>query len=352
MIKNEENNEIKTAKTVVSNMKWELSDRQKGNFVLVNKEFIFLKSENGKYLTSLEERGLFFSILCLQGLNWDFNTEGLATLCNASPERINKYLKKLIQLGYIEKIDNRNEKGQFVKSTYIIHDSVIKENCKAQEYLNKNFPIKKEPNLEKPQLENSVQCNNKSIKESNNLKIKELKTKEDCYSNLIISKEVYSTPSINNDSNMFNNRNDTHDIHVEQNNLSPIGKNKKKYSRKNKTEEDKSIILPQLDKIENEELKNELKEYISMLIDKRKNMHISTLNAILNQLYSLTDDIFEQIQIVRNARIGEWQKFYMLNEKEKKEIQRKKWENKIKDETEEEPEEFEFRDENGKLITF
>ena len=322
IIKNEENNEIKTAKTLASNMKWELSDREKGNFVQINKEITFLKGDDGNFLTTLPERGLFFSIHCLQGLNWDFNIEGLATLCNSSPETVNKYLKKLIKLGYIEKIDNRNKKGQFEKSTYIIHDSIIKENCIEQDYLNKHFPLKEKPNTEKPCSENSVLYNNKNIKELNDSKIKELKTKEDIYQPLskFPSKDIHT--SISDQSNiMLANKPDSID------NMNLQNKLKNKRNKKSSVENLKGIFFPQIEEIEDAELRELLIQFFTILIEERKKLHQYQFNALLNKLEELSkNDIYTKRFIVRKAIQHSWLNFYPVNDEEIRKICNKKQE--------------------------
>ncbi len=339
-IETDEISKVKTANTLKSNIIWELANRELGNFTQICKEIVFLKHEDNKPKITLELFGLFFVIMCLQGLpNWQLTVAGLARISRTSKPTISKYLNHLIELGYIERIEeHRNSMGQFIP-LYIIHDTIDEAKWVKAEYLSKNIPSMEKPSTVKPKSEKYAQYNNKTIKEKNNIKIKELKTKEDISNATKQNKTKDITlTAISNVSNMDN--------------INSQKKFNHKSGRKSKAEKSKEEILPKLDLVENEELKYELKQYIIMRIDKYGAIHPNTLEALMNRLHELSEDIEEQIQIVKSSREREWKGFFELNEKAKKELEAKKLKNKILAKTQTVPEIKEFKDANGNLITF
>lgn len=86
---------------------------------------------------SLKGKGMICTMLSLPD-NWNFSEEGLTQLSNDSRTGIRSTLNELIELGYLVRERNRDEKGRLTDTTYTIYEE----------------PMYQKPTLEKPTLEN------------------------------------------------------------------------------------------------------------------------------------------------------------------------------------------------------
>ena len=143
---------------------------------------------------SLKSKGLLTMMLSLPE-DWDYTLRGLSRICREGIDAIRTSIKELVSEGYIECSRERNAKGQFISTIYMIHENpVLKksepENAARNEPALTN-PISDEPTLENPILENPMLDNpmldnptlekpmleNPTQLNTNTLKTKKLNTK-------------------------------------------------------------------------------------------------------------------------------------------------------------------------------
>lgn len=70
---------------------------------------------------SLKGKGMICTMLSLPD-NWNFSEEGLTELSNDSRAGIRSTLSELMELGYLKRERNRDEKGRLRDTTYIIYE--------------------------------------------------------------------------------------------------------------------------------------------------------------------------------------------------------------------------------------
>lgn len=85
-------------------------------------------------------------------------------------------------------------------------------------------------------------------------------------------------------------------------------KNNIKKERKKKTEYD--VIIDEM--VDNEEIKDLIYEHIKMRKMKKKPVTDKALKMLINKLYSLSNDIEEQKEIIEQSIINCWDSFYQL----------------------------------------
>jgi len=108
---------------------------------------------------SLKGKGMVCTMLSLPD-NWNFSEEGLAELSKDSRVSVRSTLKELMELGYLVRKRNRDDKGKLRDTTYTIYEEPMYQK-----------PTLDKPILEKPMLENkhnkilnNKELNNKELK--------------------------------------------------------------------------------------------------------------------------------------------------------------------------------------------
>lgn len=119
---------------------------------------------------SLKGKGMICTMLSLPD-NWNFSEEGLTALSNDGKASIRSTLKELMELGYLVRTRNRDEKGILRDYVYTIYEEPILDNQKQVE-----------PNYDYPTLEKPILENRNTYKELNN---KELNNKVNDDDNII-----------------------------------------------------------------------------------------------------------------------------------------------------------------------
>ena len=115
---------------------------------------------------SLKGKGMICTMLSLPD-NWNFSEDGLTALSNDGKASIRSTLQELMELGYLVRTRNRDDKGILRDYVYTIYEEPILDIQKQVK------PTCDYPKLEKPTLENR-----KTYKELNN---KELNNKKEIY---------------------------------------------------------------------------------------------------------------------------------------------------------------------------
>ena len=155
----------KYAKTIINNIEWQLANHELGNFVQANKEIVFLKDKNDKFCVSLAARGLYFTLMCLYGINWHLTQAGLATLCCCTTKKIQNYIDELTELGYLKDLRNSRDKGKFTGFTYKVFETINPELWVTE--TNKKTgkkPYVKKAHVTKADVKKAKQYNNKKNK--------------------------------------------------------------------------------------------------------------------------------------------------------------------------------------------
>ena len=156
----------KYAKTIINNIEWQLANHELGNFVQANKEIVFLKDKNNKFCVSLEARGLYFTLMCLHGINWHLTQAGLATLCCCTTKKIKHYIDELTELGYFKNLGNNpKDKGKYTGITYKVFETIDPELWVNETSKNTSKkPYMKKAHATKADVKKAKQYNNKKNK--------------------------------------------------------------------------------------------------------------------------------------------------------------------------------------------
>lgn len=127
----------------------EFQIKRSDNFTIVNN--LILRDKN----VSLKSIGLLCKMISLPP-DWDYSFNGLVSICKESKSAIRSAINELKELGYIEILKKRNDKGLFVYK-YIVYDTpkVL--------YLNKINPGPDFPSMDYPTLENQQELNNNKL---------------------------------------------------------------------------------------------------------------------------------------------------------------------------------------------
>ena len=121
---------------------------------------------------SLKAKGLLSLMLSLPD-TWNYSVSGLVTLSKDGKDSVMSALAELEEFGYLKRMRQTNEKGQFSGVQYDIF-----EQPQPKEPIS-DKPISAIQNSEKPISENREQLNTNSIKNLDNKVFKELNTKTD-----------------------------------------------------------------------------------------------------------------------------------------------------------------------------
>lgn len=105
----------------------------------------------------LSERGLFLTIMSLPD-NWNLSISGLEEILLESKDKISKTINKLIELGYCERVQVKNEKNHFKGYDYTFY-----ENPKTKEKPKPTFTKQEKPKTEKPDTENPQQLSKQEL---------------------------------------------------------------------------------------------------------------------------------------------------------------------------------------------
>lgn len=95
-------------------MKTDFVVKRSSNYTLINNEIL-----SDKNLT-LKSLGLLCKMLSLSP-EWDYSFNGLVAICRESKAAVTSALKELKNAGYVDIIESRNKKGQFVYN-YEVYD--------------------------------------------------------------------------------------------------------------------------------------------------------------------------------------------------------------------------------------
>ena len=105
----------------------------------------------------LAERGLFLTIMSLPD-NWNLTISGLEEILLESKDKIGKTINKLIELGYCERVQVKNEKNHFKGYDYTFY-----EKPKTIEKPKPILPKQEKPKTEKPATENPQQLSKQEL---------------------------------------------------------------------------------------------------------------------------------------------------------------------------------------------
>jgi DNA-binding transcriptional regulator GbsR (MarR family) len=105
----------------------------------------------------LAERGLFLTIMSLPD-NWNLTISGLEEILLESKDKISKTINKLIELGYCERVQVKNQKNHFNGYNYTFYE-------KPKTTINPKpiFPKSENPYTEKPDTENPQQLSKQEL---------------------------------------------------------------------------------------------------------------------------------------------------------------------------------------------
>ena len=126
---------------------------------------------------TLKAKGLLSVMLSLPE-NWDYTLKGLSHINREGVDAIREAVRELERAGYVQRSRNKNEKGQFSDTEYVIYEQPHRPFVEAegpalekptlenptlehptQEMPVQGHPILDMPALEKPALENPTQLN-------------------------------------------------------------------------------------------------------------------------------------------------------------------------------------------------
>jgi len=151
-----------------------LINKTQGNFTMVSQTIV---RDTG---LSLTDRGLLLTLLSLPD-NWHLTIAGLAVILPDGKDKISKSLQRLIQKGYVTRIQGRNDQGRFGDIDLEVHETPIYTNQMDI----KNKPKKQQrtegssascPQAEKRETDKQAQFKNKELE---NLNIKKTATSAD-----------------------------------------------------------------------------------------------------------------------------------------------------------------------------
>lgn len=133
------------------------------DYTMINNYLI--KDKNLK----LKDKGMLLVLLSLPD-KWNFSVSGLEKICKESKDTINGILNNLEKYEYLERSQERDNKGRFIDWKYDIYE--------IPKCLYDNLPHPKKPDMdnrdiENPDMENYTQLNTNKLKTNKeNIKIK------------------------------------------------------------------------------------------------------------------------------------------------------------------------------------
>lgn len=119
-------------------------------FTIVNNEILRNKE------LGIKERGLLVTLLSLPD-SWEFSVLGLTKILPDGKDGINAALKKLEKMGYVKRIQTKNEMGQFTGYDWEVSDKPFAENPLM------DTPFAENPLTEKPSQSNTNQSKTKKV---------------------------------------------------------------------------------------------------------------------------------------------------------------------------------------------
>lgn len=231
-------------------------------------------------------RGLMAHVLTHYD-NWIFNGENYFVTNLDKISKVKKYLKELINLGYLKRYQEKNSKGTFSNVLYIFNEVPLYEKAIIENDLlskgNEIVPI--EPRLNLPITDLPIAVNNITDK-----------TEEESHiypkidfplSELPLSAQPLSENQILNNTNITNTKNKEEDRRDTLN----------------------SIIKAYTD---NENLRDTIKDFIKMRKAVKKVMTNKALELMLKKLDSLTDKDSEKVEILNQSIFNSWQGIFPL----------------------------------------
>ena len=208
---------------------------------------------------SLKAIGLLSKILSLPD-DWDYSLNGLVAICKEDIRSVRNALNELKENGYVTITKIPPQKGlNRIQYIYDIYEEPIKNEDVQNVYI-QNEDIQKED------IQKDIQLN----------------------TNKLNTKELNKEQSITED-------------------------NIKKVSKKEESFDD---IID--NSVENEDVKKELYEFIKMRKLIKRPLTNRALEMIINKLNSLSKDEKEQIKILDQSIINNWQNIYPVKEDERK----------------------------------
>lgn len=208
---------------------------------------------------SLKAIGLLSKILSLPD-EWDYSLKGLVSICKEDTRSVRNTLNELKEKGYIKVTKIPPQKGfNKIKYVYDIYEKPIQnediQNVYVQDGNTQNVYVQKDIQLNTNKLNTKQSNKEQSITEDN---IKKVSKKEESFDDII----------------------------------------------------DNSV--------ENEDVKKELYEFIKMRKLIKRPLTNRALEMIINKLNTLSKDEKEQIKILDQSIINNWQNIYPIKEDERK----------------------------------
>lgn len=115
-------------------------------FTVVNNEILRNKE------LGIKERGLLITLLSLPD-SWEFSVLGLTKILPDGKDAINAGIRKLEKMGYVRRIQTKNEAGQFNGYDWEVSDTPFAENPSTEK------PFTENPLTENPSQSNTNQSN-------------------------------------------------------------------------------------------------------------------------------------------------------------------------------------------------
>ena len=106
---------------------------------------------------TLKAKGLLSVMLSLPE-DWDYTLKGLSRINREGVDAIREAVKELERAGYVERSRNKNEKGQFSDTEYVIYEQPRRPFAETEEPASEK-PILENPTLDHPTQEKPVQGN-------------------------------------------------------------------------------------------------------------------------------------------------------------------------------------------------
>lgn len=341
-------------------------DTEKGDFIIMPKNIFRYKDKNRKPLDD-KIIGHFARLLWYSCGEWNLNQRGTATNSGVCVNTAGIRDKKLIEIGYLEKHEDRVQ-GKFNGNIYILNETLDKNFWKKDglppEIVN---IITKNPNMNSSDMVNS---NMENVNLCNNVSTCKKETKKRIDSTLYkensnkfkSSKEVISSSldtkintTTSNTCNMNSCTHDTqplvkdesfsinHDNSCNMQTCSSSNKHnyngaenfgpttKSKSGRKSKVDKLKEQFFPIIQEEADEELRDWLIKFFTVYIETKKYLNQITFDEMINSLEELSDsDVGLKILIVKTSVQKGWLSFQKPKEAETREYNKIKSAKKIK----------------------
>ena len=199
---------------------------------------------------SLKAKGLHTLMMSLPD-DWQYSIKGLAAICKESETAVGTAIKELIDAGYIRRERIQNRKTGFHGWVYSIYE--LPQSIDAdREKPNTENPNTENPNTENPNTENRRQINKEILN-------KDIPSKD------ILSKDKQNTDAL-------------------------------------------------LEKIQNERLRNALREFLKMRKEMKRPLGAAAFKMLLKHLYEMSESADERIGIIEQSVRNNWRDIYALKD--------------------------------------